>query len=43
MTPKIEKDEKRTTNKMTPTKSEEQFKYQSGIGNEFATEAVRKN
>ncbi len=24
---------------MTPTKSEEQFKYQSGFGNEFATEA----
>jgi homogentisate 1,2-dioxygenase len=26
---------------MTPTKSEEQFKYQSGFGNEFATEAVK--
>jgi homogentisate 1,2-dioxygenase len=26
---------------MTPTTSEEQFKYQSGFGNEFATEAVR--
>jgi homogentisate 1,2-dioxygenase len=25
---------------MTPTKSEEQFKYQTGFGNEFATEAV---
>src|SRR4028119_1745106 len=25
---------------MTPTTSEEQFKYQSGFGNEFATEAV---
>jgi homogentisate 1,2-dioxygenase len=26
---------------MTPTISEEQFKYQSGFGNEFATEAVK--
>ncbi len=26
---------------MTPTTSEEQFKYQSGFGNEFATEAVK--
>ncbi|HVE55613.1 MAG TPA: homogentisate 1,2-dioxygenase [Pyrinomonadaceae bacterium] len=26
---------------MTPTKSEEQFKYLSGFGNEFATEAVK--
>ncbi|MCU1290802.1 MAG: homogentisate 1,2-dioxygenase [Acidobacteria bacterium] len=26
---------------MTPTKSEEQSKYQSGFGNEFATEAVK--
>jgi len=26
---------------MTPTQSEEQFKYQSGFGNEFATEAVK--
>ncbi|MBA3633072.1 MAG: homogentisate 1,2-dioxygenase [Acidobacteria bacterium] len=25
---------------MTPTTSEEQFKYQSGFGNEFATEAI---
>jgi homogentisate 1,2-dioxygenase len=25
---------------MTPTTSEKQFKYQSGFGNEFATEAV---
>ena len=25
---------------MTPTTSEEQFKYQSGFGNEFATEAL---
>jgi homogentisate 1,2-dioxygenase len=25
---------------VTPTKSEEQFKYQTGFGNEFATEAV---
>ncbi|MEZ5424743.1 MAG: homogentisate 1,2-dioxygenase [Pyrinomonadaceae bacterium] len=26
---------------MTPTKSEEQFRYQTGFGNEFATEAVK--
>jgi homogentisate 1,2-dioxygenase len=26
---------------MTPTQSEEQFKYQSGFGNEFATEVVK--
>lgn len=26
---------------MTPTESEEQFKYQSGFGNEFATETVK--
>ncbi len=26
---------------MTPTKSEEQLKYQTGFGNEFATEAVK--
>ncbi|MBA2495297.1 MAG: homogentisate 1,2-dioxygenase, partial [Acidobacteria bacterium] len=25
---------------MTPTKSKKQFKYQSGFGNEFATEAI---